>query len=76
MAQTLFWKENSNMPLLEDHELVTAAKQNPAEFGLLYQKWLTPVYRYCYFRVGNEKDAEDITSQVFIKAYETCPVSS
>ncbi len=73
MAQTLFWKENSNMPLLEDHELVTAAQQNPAEFGLLYQKWLTPVYRYCYFRVGNEKDAEDITSQVFIKAYEDLP---
>ena len=28
------------------------------------------VYRTCYFRGGNIKDAEDLTAQTFLKAYE------
>ena len=57
----------------EDARLVVAAQQNPAEFRQLYSKWLKPVYRYFYFRVGNVEDAEDLTAQVFLKAYETLP---
>jgi RNA polymerase sigma-70 factor (ECF subfamily) len=57
----------------EDARLVQAAQKNPADFKPIYQKWLKPVYRYFYFRVGNEKDAEDLTSQVFIKVYEDLP---
>lgn len=57
----------------EDARLVQAAQKNPADFKPIYQKWLKPVYRYFYFRVGNEKDAEDLTSQVFLKVYEDLP---
>lgn len=57
----------------DDSQLVQAAQVNPAAFKKLYQKWLTPIYRYFYFRVGNQKEAEDLTSQVFLKAYESLP---
>lgn len=55
---------------IEDEKLVISAKNNLSEFKNIYEKWLNPVYRYCYFRVGNKNDAEDLTSQIFLKAYE------
>lgn len=57
----------------EDGELVLDAKKNISDFRKIYEKWLRPVYRYCYFRVGNRNDAEDLTSQIFLKAYEGFP---
>jgi RNA polymerase sigma-70 factor, ECF subfamily len=34
----------------------------------LYEEQLTTIYRYIYSKVGNREEAEDLTSQVFIKA--------
>jgi len=57
----------------EDAALVLAAQRNPDEFKHLYTKWLKRVYRYFYFRVDSASDAEDLTAQVFLKAYEDLP---
>ena len=57
----------------EDADLVSDAQQDPAAFEHLYLKWLKPVYRYFYFRLGSIKDAEDLTSQVFMKVYKDLP---
>jgi RNA polymerase sigma-70 factor, ECF subfamily len=53
--------------------LIVAAKDDPAAFGRLYDRYLQPVYRYLYSRLGDAHSAEDVTSQTFIAAYEALP---
>ncbi len=40
-----------------------------ADFTDLYRTHLRDVYSYCYYRIGNHHDAEDITEQTFLQAY-------
>lgn len=51
-------------------ELVAAAKETPAAFAPLYYRYVAPVYRYILSRMGNQSEAEDLTSQVFLSALE------
>ena len=55
---------------LDDAALVKHASNDAEAFAVLYHRYLTPVYRYLYRRLGNEKDAEDLTAQVFTEALE------
>jgi RNA polymerase sigma-70 factor (ECF subfamily) len=42
-------------------------------FGRLYDMHVDRVYRHIYYRVSNEQDAEDLTQQVFFKAWQAIP---
>jgi RNA polymerase sigma-70 factor (ECF subfamily) len=53
---------------VSDTELVEQAKKDPAAFGALYERYVTKVYNYVYYRVGNHQDAEDLTSRTFFRA--------
>jgi RNA polymerase sigma-70 factor (ECF subfamily) len=54
----------------EEDELLIAVRRDPQAFIHLYDRYLEPVYRYLMSRVGNRQDAEDLTSQVFLTAFE------
>jgi len=41
----------------------------PVSFGLLVDKYKAGIYALAYFKLRNFHDAEDITQEVFIKAY-------
>lgn len=58
----------------DDATLATRAVAGDAEaFGALYDRYVDAVYRYVYYRVRNEADAEDVTSEVFMKALRAMP---
>ena len=46
-----------------------AVSGNADDFGRLYDLYMERVYRHIYYRVGNTRDAEDLTQQVFLRAW-------
>ena len=53
---------------LGDLELVARAREDPSAFGQLYERYVTKIYNYVYYRTGNHHDAEDLTGRVFYRA--------
>ena len=59
------------MAVEDERRLVDEAKSGNGEaFGQLYEAYLDRVYRFIFFRVTDVQMAEDLTSQVFLKAWE------
>ena len=59
------------MPLEDEKRLVDLAKSGDGEaFGQLYEAYFDRVYRFIFFRVTDDQIAEDLASQVFLKAWE------
>ena len=58
--------------MLEDERnLITEAKGGEAEaFGRLYDYYLPMIYRFILLKVGHREEAEDLTHQVFLKAWQ------
>lgn len=59
----------------DDHKVVAlvnrvVVSRDPNAFGELYDLFVERVYRYLYFRTGSHPEAEDLTEQVFLKAWE------
>lgn len=53
----------------EAWELVAAAQGGDSEaFGQLYDRYVTTVYRFIYYRLGDRAQAEDLTSETFVRA--------
>ena len=58
----------------EDAALARRAGSGDAEaFGVLYDRYVDAVYRYVFYRVRNEAEAEDVTSDVFMRALRAIP---
>ncbi|MHB8777891.1 MAG: sigma-70 family RNA polymerase sigma factor [Anaerolineales bacterium] len=58
-------------PIPEESRLVRQAISGDSEaFAQLYDAYVDRVHRYIYFRVSDEATTDDLTSQVFLKAWE------
>ena len=45
-------------------------KKDPEAFTQIYDLYVTPIYRFIYFKVATRQDAEDLTSEVFLKIWQ------
>lgn len=57
-----------NYKEMEDNELVAIASTDQEAFGEIYERYVTKIYNYVYYRTGNHHDAEDISAKVFTRA--------
>lgn len=57
------------VPELNDEIALKLAAQGDQEaFGVLYERYVSRIYSYIYYRTGNQHDAEDLTARVFFRA--------
>jgi len=55
-------------------ELMRLAKSGDSEaYGLLYELYFTPVFRYIYIRVREKEEANDLAQTVFLKIFSALP---
>lgn len=54
----------------KDKELLAKVQQDKKHFDKIYQLYVDDIYRFAFFMLQNQHDAEDITSQVFLDFYE------
>lgn len=55
-------------------DLIQRAQAGDANaFSKLYEHYLTPIFRFVFFRVRTHEDAEDVTQHVFLKAWAALP---
>lgn len=46
------------------------AKKDPEAFGKVYDLYAPRIYRFVYFKVSSKEEAQDITAEVFLKAWQ------
>lgn len=56
-------------PENEQSMVMRAVKHDQQAFARLYDRFVDKIYRYIFFRVGSAAIAEDLTAQVFLKAW-------
>lgn len=56
---------------MKDEFLVARVPRDLGAYAELYDRYLNPVYRYFFLRLGSRPEAEDLTSQVFLAALES-----
>jgi RNA polymerase sigma-70 factor (ECF subfamily) len=57
------------VPELSDEIALKRAAQGDQEaYGVLYERYVSRIYSYIYYRTGNQHDAEDLTARVFFRA--------
>lgn len=49
---------------------IYSGKDAGSAFAKLYDKYVDDIYRFTYFKVSNESEAQDLTSQTFLKVWK------
>jgi RNA polymerase sigma-70 factor (ECF subfamily) len=58
-------RANDDLPLV-----LRAIQKDQEAFGELYDRHVVRVYRHIYYMVGSAPEAEDLTAQTFLRAWE------
>ena len=61
---------DKDLPRTEERQIIQTARHDPQAFGELYRLYADQVFRYLYSRLGNVHEAEDVTAQTFLAAFE------
>lgn len=56
--------------LFEEKLLIEEARRDPDKFGILFDRYYQPIFNYCLRRVADVAVAQDVSSEVFYKAYK------
>ncbi len=59
------------MDLDDEHSIVNRAKKDPEAFGILFEKYYHPIFGYVLRRTEDWNVSNDITSEVFLKAFKS-----
>lgn len=58
----------------DDEQLINQVKNGDADaFGMLYEQYSEIIFRYVYSHLENRLDAEDLTEEIFIRAWRALP---
>jgi RNA polymerase sigma-70 factor (ECF subfamily) len=63
--------KTSSSNAADELELARRSAHDPDAFTELYHRYLSRVYRYHLARTGHIQEAEDLTAQTFLTAYES-----
>jgi RNA polymerase sigma-70 factor, ECF subfamily len=73
VTQEVRSRVNRGEDLWDESSLLRAARDNPAAFASLYDRYVQALYKYLLGKTGNSAEAEDLTSQTFLSALENLP---
>lgn len=45
-------------------------RKDPEAFGQIYDEFVNRIYRFIYFKVSREEEAQDLTSETFLRAWQ------
>jgi RNA polymerase sigma-70 factor, ECF subfamily len=58
----------------DDEQIINKVKNGDAEaFGILYEQYAEMIFRYVYSHLENRLDAEDLTEEIFVRAWRALP---
>jgi RNA polymerase sigma-70 factor (ECF subfamily) len=62
--------DTSSTPPHDDQDVKLAVAGDRNAFARLFDLYYAALYRYFFFHLGNQQDAEDLAGQVFLKAWQ------
>lgn len=62
-------QEQDLTEITEENAVARACQGDADAFSFLYERNITRIYNYIYYRIGSEVDAEDLTARVFFRAF-------
>ena len=58
----------------DDEQVIQQVKNGETEaFGVLYEQYAEVIFRYVYSHLDNRLDAEDLTEEIFLRAWRALP---